>query len=61
MLLQEGQGLRPEVKPGFDPEQRHLLGRRRSDAEKLPDRQGLDECRPHFRSNDKEPIGLAVI
>ena len=61
MLLQKGQGPRPEVKPGFDPEQRHLLGCRRSDAVKLPDRQGLDESRPHFGSDDEEPVRLAVI
>ena len=28
---------------------------------KLPDRQRLDECRPHFRSDDEEPVRLAVI
>jgi transposase-like protein len=33
MLLQEGQGLRPEVEPGFDPEPLHLLGCRPIDGE----------------------------
>ena len=61
MLMQEGQGLRPEVEPGFDPEPLHLLGCRRSDAVKLPDRQGFDESRPHFGRDDEEPVRLAVI
>ena len=43
MLLQEGQGLRPEVEPGLDPKSLHFGSRRRPDAVKLPDRQALDE------------------
>ena len=61
MLLQESQGLRPEVEPGLDPEAPHLGGGRRPDAVKLPDRQGLDKFRPHFGSDDEEPVRLAVI
>jgi len=59
-LLQEGQGLRPEVEPGLDPELPHLGGCRRPDAVKLPDRQGLDEFRPHFGSDNEEPVRLAM-
>ena len=61
MLLQEGLGLRPQVEPGFDAQLGHLLGCRRSDAVKLPHRQGFDEFRPHFGSDDEEPVRLAVI
>ena len=28
---------------------------------KLPDRQVLDERRPHFRGDDKQPVRLAVV
>src|SRR5436853_7830826 len=58
LLLQEGQSLCPEIEPGLDPQPPHLSGCRRPDAVKLPDRQGLDEYRPHFRSDDEEPIRL---
>jgi hypothetical protein len=61
MVLQEGRGLRPEVDSGFDTEPRHLLGCRRPDAVKLPDRQGLYECRPHFGRDNEKPIRLAMI
>jgi hypothetical protein len=61
MLLQEGQGLRPEVESSLDPKSLHLTSRRRPDAVKLSDRQGLDEFRPHLGSDDEEPIRLAVI
>jgi len=61
MLLQEFQGLCPEVEPGPDFQLLHFSGGRRSNAMKPPDRQGLDETRPHFRGDDKEPVRLAVI
>src|SRR5204863_3825366 len=61
MLLQEIQGLCPEIQPGPNPDLLHLPGRRGPYTMKLPDRQGLDECRPHFWRNDKEPVRFAVI
>ena len=61
MLMKKGQGAGPEVEPGFDPEPLHLLGCRRSDAVKLPDRQGFDEYRSHSGSDYEEPVRLAVI
>src|SRR6266446_5535984 len=61
MLLQKGLGLRPQVEPGFDAQPGHLLGCRRSDAVKLPHRQGLDEYWPHLGRDDEEPVRLAVI
>src|ERR1700751_4643848 len=49
MMLQEALGLALEIERGLDPELRHLAGGRRPDTVKLPDRQHLDERRPHFR------------
>ena len=61
MLLEEDQGLRSEVEAGLDPKSLHFGGRRRPDAVKLPDWQGLHKFRPHLRSDDEEPVRLAVI
>jgi hypothetical protein len=61
MVVQELQGLRPQVEPRFDPESLHLGSGRRPDAVKLPDWQSLDEFRPYFGSDDEEPVGLALI
>jgi hypothetical protein len=59
--LKEGQGLRPQIEASCDPEPVHFRRRRRSNAMELFDRQILDEDRPHFRGDDEEAIGLAVI
>src|SRR5215472_8632720 len=61
MLLQELQGLALEIEPGFYAETRHLPRGGGPDAMKLPDRQGLDERRAHFRGDDKQPVRLAVV
>ena len=61
MLLQETLGLALEIEPGLDPEPRHLPGGRRPDAVKLPDRQRLDEGRPHFRRDHEKPVRLAMV
>src|SRR5579875_2939854 len=61
MPLQESQGLRLEVKPGLDPEPLHLGGGGGPYAGELPDRQGLDESRPHPGGDDEQPVRLAVI
>ena len=61
VLLKEGQGLRPQIEARFDPEPIHFCCRRRSDAMEFFDRQILDKGRPHFRGDDKEAIGLALI
>ena len=45
MLLQEVQGLCPEIEPSPDPDLLYLPGRRGPDTMKLPDRQGLDNSR----------------
>ena len=49
MLFQEGQGLRP---PGLDPKSLHFGSRRRPDAVKLPDRQGLDDREPGYKDHE---------
>ena len=61
VLLKEGQGLRPQIEPRLDPEPMHFRSCCRSNAMEFGNRQILDECRSHFRGDDKEAIRLTVI
>ena len=59
--LKEGQGLRPQIEAVLDPESVHFGCRRRSNTMEFFDWQILDKGRPHFRGDDVEAIGLAMI